>query len=95
MDATKSVKGHVMANLYFFYPMGSVGHKGHSSASGAQNVDALSFILKWDRYGINKKCTEKSYAKLMLLHPVGSVGHVVHSSASSAPNIDALFFMLG
>jgi hypothetical protein len=53
----------------------------HYGVSGAQNVDILFFMLRWDRYRFHKKCVGTHYAKqVFFLHPVGSVGHVVHSS---------------
>jgi hypothetical protein len=63
--------------------------------SGARKVEALFFLLEWDRYGFHKKRAGSRYAKLVFLHPVGCVGHVVHSGASTTRYIDALFFMLG
>jgi hypothetical protein len=33
------------AELLFLHPMGSTGHIVRSSASGAQNVDTLDFML--------------------------------------------------
>jgi hypothetical protein len=65
----------------FVHPAGSVARIVHSSASGGQNIDALFFMLGWDRYGFDKKRVLTHYAKLVFLHPVGSVGHVVHSDA--------------
>jgi hypothetical protein len=66
----------------FLHPLGSVGHLVHSGASLTSNTDALFFVLRWDRYGFDKKRTGTSYAELKFLHLVGSVGHTVHSSAS-------------
>jgi hypothetical protein len=67
--------------LVFLHPVGSAGHVVHSSASRAQNIDALFFKLGSDRYGFRKKCVPTRYAILVFLHSVRSVGHVVHSSA--------------
>jgi hypothetical protein len=55
----------------------------------------LFFMVGWDRYGLNKKCSGTCYNDLVFLYSLGSVGHVVHSSASGPQNIDALFFMHG
>jgi hypothetical protein len=92
--STKSATGHIMPNL-FFYMVGITGHVVHSGASGARNVDALSFMLGWDRYGFNKKHTGTCYAELVFLHLVGSMGHVVNSGASRASIINALFSCKG
>jgi hypothetical protein len=62
--------------------------------SVARISNTLFFMLRWDRYGSDKKHAFSPYAELVFLHPVGSVGHVVHSGASMTQNGDALFFML-
>jgi hypothetical protein len=53
-----------------------------SGASGAQNIDALFFILGLDRYGFNKKHARTRYAELVFSHPTGFAFNVVHSGAS-------------
>jgi hypothetical protein len=65
----------------------------HSCASRAQNVIAVFFMLGWDWYGFDKKCSGTRYAELVFLHQMGCVGCVVYSSASGVRNVDALFFM--
>jgi hypothetical protein len=64
------------------HPVGSVSHVVHSVASGAQQVDSLFFMLRWDWYRFQKESIETRYAKLEFLHSVGYVGHVMHSGAS-------------
>jgi hypothetical protein len=59
-----------------------VGDVVHSGASGAQNVNAQFFMVRWAQCGLPKKGIRTRYAKLVVWHPVGSVGHVVHSRAS-------------
>jgi hypothetical protein len=56
----------------------------HSGAFGARNVDALCFILRWDRDEFHKKHVGRCYAELVFLHTVGLAGHVVYSGASAA-----------
>jgi hypothetical protein len=70
--------------LAFLHPVGSTGHIVHCSASRAQNLNALFFLLGWHRYGFHKKRTGTRYTKLVFLHPAGSTGHVVHSGVSGA-----------
>jgi hypothetical protein len=62
----------------------SVGHVVHSGAIGARSVDALFFMLMWDRYRFHKKRVGTRYAELVFLHPVRSADHVVHFDASVA-----------
>jgi hypothetical protein len=56
----------------------------HSGASVAEKVNAVFFMVGWDRYGFDKKCPTTSYAELVFLHLVGYAGHVVHSDATGA-----------
>jgi hypothetical protein len=49
-------------------------------------------MLRWDRYGFDKKRSGTRYAKFVFLHLVGFAGQVVHSGASAAQNINTLFF---
>jgi hypothetical protein len=58
-------------------------------------MDALFFMLGWDRFRLNKKRSGTHYAEPVFLHPVGSPGHVVHFGAYRARNFDTLFFMFG
>jgi hypothetical protein len=51
-------------------------------------------MLRWDRYGFDKKRGGTRYAELVFVHLVGFVEQLVHCVASRASNIDALFFIL-
>jgi hypothetical protein len=64
----KKRAGRRYAELLFLYPMGSAGHIVYSGASGAQNIDALFFMLGYDRYGFNKKRAGTCYAELVFSH---------------------------
>jgi hypothetical protein len=66
-----------------------------SDASGAQNVDALFFMLRWAWCRSLKKRVRTRYAKLVFLFPVRYPGHVVHLVLSEALNVDALFSRSG
>jgi hypothetical protein len=70
-----------------------VGQVMHSSASRARNMITLFFMLRWDRYRLDKKRIGTQYIELMFLNLVESVGHVVHSDPFRARNVDALYFM--
>jgi hypothetical protein len=39
-------------------------------------------MLRWERYGFDKKLTRTCYAEIVFLQPVGYEGHVVHSGVS-------------
>jgi hypothetical protein len=82
------------AELVLLPLVGVVGHVVNAGASWPRNIDALFFMLRWDRYRFNKKHVGTRYAEIVFLHPVGYTGHVVNSGASRQQNIDALFFML-
>jgi hypothetical protein len=57
----------------FLHPVGSTGHVVDS---GAQNIDALFFMLGWDQYGFDKNHDRTPYVKLVFSHLVGAAGHV-------------------
>jgi hypothetical protein len=67
----------------------------NSGASRPQNLEALFFILVWDRYRFDKKRVGIRYAELVFLHQGRSTCHVVHFGAYGAHNVDELFFMVG
>jgi hypothetical protein len=72
-----------------------VGHVVHFGGSETQKIDAIFFMLGWDRYRFDKKRVGTCYTELVLLHPVGSTGHVLHSVAYGIPNVNALFSYSG
>jgi hypothetical protein len=47
---------------WVLHPVGFVGHIVHCIGSGTQKVDALIFMLLWDRYGFHEKCDGTRYA---------------------------------
>jgi hypothetical protein len=61
-----------------------MGYVVHSCASGAQKVNAVFFMVGWDRYGFDKKHLGTRYVELVFLHLVGYAGLVVPSHASGA-----------
>jgi hypothetical protein len=75
--------------------VGSAGHVVYASASTARNVDALFFMLGWDRYGLHEKYTGTRYAELVFLHPVGAAGHIVHSTCPSHETSENYFSCSG
>jgi hypothetical protein len=67
-DQCSSHKKHVGASyvdLVLLHPVGYAGHVVHCGVSGAQIVNALFFLLGWDRYRFQKKCIDPHYAKLV------------------------------
>jgi hypothetical protein len=72
-----------------------VGHVVHFGASGPRNIDAIFFMLGWDRYRFCKNHARTRYAELVFLHPVGCASHVEHCGATGPQNINALFSMHG
>jgi hypothetical protein len=76
----KSALGHDTLNLCFCIRW----DLRVSGVSGARNIDALFFMLRWDRYGFDKKRIGTRYDELVFLHLGESIGHVVHSAASEA-----------
>jgi hypothetical protein len=69
----------------------STGLVMHFGVSGAQNDDALFFMLWWDQYVFDKRLTRPCYTELLFLNLVGSAGHVVHSGASKRETLTHYF----
>jgi hypothetical protein len=79
------------AEFLFLHLVVSTGQVTHSGASGAQNVDAMFFMLGWDWCSFHKNCVGTSYIKLVLLHPGGYAGHKVHYGASGMKHRCTIF----
>jgi hypothetical protein len=94
MDSTKIMSRHVTPDVCFWHPVGPAGHVVHFGAYGMRNVDALFFMLRWNRYRLHKKRIGTHYVEHVFLHAMGSTGHIVHSAACKVQNHDVLFFML-
>jgi hypothetical protein len=58
----KSARIHY-SELLSLYTVESADHVVHSGASEPWNIDALFFMLGWDRYGFNKKRVGTCYSK--------------------------------
>jgi hypothetical protein len=52
-------------------------------------------MVRWGKYGIDKKCTRTRYAELVFLYLVGFAGHVVHSGASGRETLTQYFSCSG
>jgi hypothetical protein len=59
--STDSTEKHVRTRygkLVFLLPVKSASHVVYSSASGARNVKAIFFMLRWNQYEFHKKLLE-------------------------------------
>jgi hypothetical protein len=54
-DFHKKRTGTRYVELVFLHPVGSACHVVNSGASEVRNINALFFMLRWDRYGFDKK----------------------------------------
>jgi hypothetical protein len=57
----------------FLHPVVYAGHVVHFGASRTRNVDALFFMLDWERYGFHKNHVGTRYAELVFLHPLDTL----------------------
>jgi hypothetical protein len=73
----KKCAGKSYTEIVFLPPVGYASHVVHSSASWAQNVNAVFFMLGWAQCGFHKKC--------ILVHP-GHETSMHHFSSSGGPD---------
>jgi hypothetical protein len=74
MDSTKGTLGHLMSNSCVLHPVGSAGHVVNSGAPAARNINALFFMLVWDRYRFHKKHTRTHHARTCVFASGGICG---------------------
>jgi hypothetical protein len=63
--STKSAPRTRYAKLVFLHLVRSAGHIVHSGASGARNINALFFMLRWARYRSHRKRVGTRYVELV------------------------------
>jgi hypothetical protein len=73
----KKCAGKSYTEIVFLPPVGYASHVVHSSASWAQNVNAVFFMLGWAQCGFHKKC--------ILVHPRHETS-MHHFSSSGGPD---------